>query len=89
MFRQRGLGLRFAVLPVLAAGLLYACLSGGPDTSSTAVVADSTAANAAVAAAVPSPNAISAEHSTSLKSAFDATPAAPSYSFAQNGDQRV
>lgn len=84
MFRKRGLGLRYVVLPTLAAGMLYACLSGGPE-SSTATVADSAASNAAIAAAVPSPNAIPAEHSASLKSAFDANP--PSYAFTQRAEQ--
>ena len=72
MFRKRGIGLRHAVFPVLALGMIYACLSNGPSPAS-AVTDDSAAANAAIAAAVPAPDAIPAGHS--------GTVATPGYHF--------
>ena len=74
VFRKRGIGLRHAALPLLALGMIYACLSGNPQTVSVNAE-DSAAANAAIASAVPTPNAIPDGHTSSLKSAFDAAPA--------------
>jgi murein DD-endopeptidase MepM/ murein hydrolase activator NlpD len=85
VFRRRGIGLRHAVFPVLALGMVYACIAGGPEQTEVSV-SDSAAANAAIAAAVPAPNAIPVEHSESLKSAFELIPATPSYSYAPRAE---
>ncbi|TAL35939.1 MAG: hypothetical protein EPN97_06780 [Alphaproteobacteria bacterium] len=85
MFRRRGIGLRHVVFPALALGMIYACVSGGPEQI-PATVADS-ASNVLMAAAVPAPDKIQAEHSQGLKSAFDSTPVAPSYTYAARAEE--
>lgn len=84
MFRRRGIGLRHVVFPALALGMIYACVSGGPEQI-PANVADGVS-NASMAAAVPAPDKIQ-EHSPGLKSAFESTPVAPSYSYAQRAEE--
>jgi murein DD-endopeptidase MepM/ murein hydrolase activator NlpD len=86
MFRKRGIGLRHVVFPALALGMIYACVSGGPEQI-PATVTDS-ASNVLIAAAVPSPDKIQIEHSSNLKSAFELIPASPSYTYASHaGDE--
>ena len=77
MFRKRGIGLRHVVFSLIAIGLVYACFSGDSE-SAPAMTADSAAANAAIAAAVPAPDAIPAGHSAVT---------APAVSIAQRSEE--